>query len=56
MNRKLGSIFPVCLYNIMYPYMKYMLKRLGTIAGYEYILCSHIFRGTWLLDVYSDLI
>ena len=42
-------------YNV-YPYMKYMLKRLGTIAGYEHILCSRIFRGTWLLDVYSDLV
>ena len=52
MNRKLGSTLPVCYIHIdVYTYMQYMLMRLGTIAGYEHIMFTGIFRGTWLLDV-----
>ena len=33
--------------------MQYMLMRLGTIAGYEHILCSQVYLGvlgSWMLS------
>ena len=54
MNRKLGSTLLVCYIHIdVYTYMQYMLMRLGTIAGYEHILCSQVYLGvlgSWMLS------
>ena len=46
----------LCTYINVYTYKQYMLKRLGTIAGYEHISCSRIVQGTLLQDSYSDLV
>lgn len=47
-EQKVRQYFASMLYaymNNVYTYMQYMLKRLGTIAGYECISCSCIFIG-----------